>query len=253
MTPLIIGHRGAAGEKPENTLAAFHHAARLNIPIETDIAMTADLVPVMHHDPTLPDGRLIRDLPFAALPNIPSLAQSLTALPEQIWLLEIKTYPPTPEKSHPPALMVARVLQTLHDAKTNLVNIALKAFDWEVLRETARQSKTLRRIALTAPETEAAREIWWGRGLSTATTPEAVASAGAKTWSAFQGTLTAAAIAEAHSLGLQVLAWTVNSQADFQRLAPLVDGIVTDYPTRMLYPEFNAATAGQPRDQTETD
>lgn len=232
MKPLIIGHRGARGEQPENTIAAFRHAARLKIPIETDIAMTADLVPVMHHDPTTADGRLIRSLPFAALQNIPTLANSLAALPDQEWFLEIKTYPPAPEKTHPPALMVARVLQTLAEAKIDFSRIAIKAFDWEVLREAARQSKTLRRIALTTPDTEAARDTWWGRGFASATTPEAVATIGADTWSAFHETLTEAQVSRARSVGLQVFAWTVNEDRDFARLAPIVDGIVTDFPTR---------------------
>jgi len=234
MAPVIIGHRGARGERPENTLEGFRHAASLNIPIETDIAMTADFVPVMHHDPTLPDGRLIRDLPYAALSDIPTLGQALSALPDQKWLLEIKTYPVTPEKSHPPALMVAGVLESVRETNTSLSNIAIKAFEWEVLRETARQSPTIHRIALSAPDTEAARNIWWGGGFDKLTTPEAVAKAGAQTWSAFHETLTAAAIAHAHRAGLKILAWTVNELADFARLAPLVDGVITDYPSRFL-------------------
>ncbi|WP_426989859.1 glycerophosphodiester phosphodiesterase family protein [Pseudarthrobacter sp. Y6] len=41
-------------------------------------------------------------------------------------------------------------------------------------------------------------------------------------------------IAEAHSLGLPVIPWTVNTTADMARLMDLgVDGIITDYPTRL--------------------
>jgi glycerophosphoryl diester phosphodiesterase len=234
MAPVIIGHRGARGERPENTLEGFRHAARLSIPIETDIAMTADFVPVIHHDPALADGRLIRDLPYAALSDIPTLGQALAALPDQKWLLEIKTYPVTPEKSHPPALMVAGVLGSVRDTNSSLSNIAIKAFAWEVLRETARQSPTIHRIALTAPDTEAARESWWGGGFDELSTPEAVAKAGAQTWSAFHETLTTDHILRARSMGLRVFAWTVNDKQSFDHLAPLVDGLVTDVPTRLL-------------------
>jgi glycerophosphoryl diester phosphodiesterase len=41
-------------------------------------------------------------------------------------------------------------------------------------------------------------------------------------------------IAEAHELGLPVIPWTVNTTADMERLMDLgVDGIITDYPTRL--------------------
>lgn len=51
---LIIGHRGAAGEKPENTLASIR-AGRLSGAdmIEFDIRLTKDNVPVLSHDADL--------------------------------------------------------------------------------------------------------------------------------------------------------------------------------------------------------
>ncbi len=232
--PLIIGHRGARGEAPENTIEGFLHARKAGVDgIETDIAMTADFIPVMHHDAEGPGGRLIRDLDFSECVGIPSLAESLAAMPGMTWLLEIKTYPPEPETSHPPALMVARVLEVLDAAGADLSRIAMKAFDWAVLREVARQRPGLRRICLTAPDTEMAKSLWWGR--ADAGTPRAVAATGAYGWSAFHNTLMEGQIAEARSLGLKVFAWTVNEQDNFDRLAPLVDGIVTDYPSRFLY------------------
>ncbi|MBA2759588.1 MAG: hypothetical protein H0U38_07840 [Chloroflexia bacterium] len=47
----IIGHRGAAGEAPENTMAGFRWAQAqcVNI-LETDVRLTADGVPVLIHD-----------------------------------------------------------------------------------------------------------------------------------------------------------------------------------------------------------
>jgi glycerophosphoryl diester phosphodiesterase len=234
--PLIYGHRGARGEAPENTIAGFLHARAAGVAgIETDIALTADLVPVMHHDPDIAGGGLIRDIPAAKLPGIPTLAQSLAMLPGMAWLLEIKTFPDRPEKSHPPETMVQAVLQVLDAAAVDPDKIAIKAFDWRVLREVARLRPQLRRICLTAPATEAAREIWWGREVGLLTTPQAVAATGAWGWSAFHQTLTAAQIGEAKALGLKIFAWTVNDANDYARLAPAVDGVVTDYPSRFRY------------------
>ncbi len=64
----IYGHRGARAERPENTIEGFLHAAAQGVAgIETDIALSADACPVLHHDPELPDGRRIKDVRQGAL------------------------------------------------------------------------------------------------------------------------------------------------------------------------------------------
>jgi glycerophosphoryl diester phosphodiesterase len=51
MKPLIIGHRGAAGLAPENTLAAFARACDLGVDgIELDVLVSSDGKLVVHHD-----------------------------------------------------------------------------------------------------------------------------------------------------------------------------------------------------------
>jgi glycerophosphoryl diester phosphodiesterase len=53
-TPLVIAHRGASAERPENTLAAFRRALALKVDgIELDVQVTRDGVPVVFHDYTL--------------------------------------------------------------------------------------------------------------------------------------------------------------------------------------------------------
>jgi glycerophosphoryl diester phosphodiesterase len=52
--PLNIAHRGASGEAPENTLAAFELALRQGAKgIELDVHLSSDGVPVVIHDPHL--------------------------------------------------------------------------------------------------------------------------------------------------------------------------------------------------------
>jgi glycerophosphoryl diester phosphodiesterase len=52
--PLIIAHRGASAERPENTLAAFRRAVALEADgIELDVQVTREGVPVVFHDPKL--------------------------------------------------------------------------------------------------------------------------------------------------------------------------------------------------------
>jgi glycerophosphoryl diester phosphodiesterase len=61
--PMLIGHRGAPRERPENTLPSFLRALELQADgIELDVHCTLDRVVVVHHDDipraTPPSGRL---------------------------------------------------------------------------------------------------------------------------------------------------------------------------------------------------
>src|SRR5512139_2363472 len=52
--PTVIGHRGASGELPENTIAAFGHAVADGAAIlETDVHITRDGALVLIHDEML--------------------------------------------------------------------------------------------------------------------------------------------------------------------------------------------------------
>lgn len=52
--PKVIGHRGAAGYAPENTLESIHTAADMGVEwVELDVKLTKDDVPVIFHDDIL--------------------------------------------------------------------------------------------------------------------------------------------------------------------------------------------------------
>ncbi len=82
---LIIGHRGAAGLAPENTLPAFEEACELNVnAVELDVHLSADDKIVVHHDYTLqpeiartPEGQWLKG-PGPAV--------------EELTLAQLKTY-----------------------------------------------------------------------------------------------------------------------------------------------------------------
>lgn len=70
--PPLIGHRGAAAEAPENTLASFRQAAVAGARwVEFDVKLSADGVPLVIHDARLDrttSGRgLVRATPFASI------------------------------------------------------------------------------------------------------------------------------------------------------------------------------------------
>src|SRR5512135_3443785 len=55
-TPLVLGHRGASYDAPENTLASFKMARQFGADgIELDTSLTRDGVPVVIHNLTLDD------------------------------------------------------------------------------------------------------------------------------------------------------------------------------------------------------
>ena len=55
--------------------------------------------------------------------------------------------------------------------------------------------------------------------------------AGGSVWSPCSHDVTTANVDEAHALGLTVVVWTVNTEADMRHMIALgVDGIISDYP-----------------------
>lgn len=57
--PLVIAHRGASLECPENTLKAYRRAIEVGADyVEIDLHLTRDDIPVCHHDEVIGDGPL---------------------------------------------------------------------------------------------------------------------------------------------------------------------------------------------------
>lgn len=72
LLPSVIGHRGACGYAPENTLASIIAAADMGVKwVEFDVMLTKDGVPVIHHDDTLERttslSGLMRETPYEIL------------------------------------------------------------------------------------------------------------------------------------------------------------------------------------------
>jgi glycerophosphoryl diester phosphodiesterase len=117
ISPIFIAHRGFALHYPENTLVAVESALKAGARyIEIDIQLTADLVPVLFHDPDLqritgntgcihdisfehlksyracePErfGELYKDIPILSLADYVTLMESW---PEAGTFVEIKTH-----------------------------------------------------------------------------------------------------------------------------------------------------------------
>ena len=86
--PLVIAHRGASGDRPENTLPAFEEAIAQGADvIETDLHLSRDGVVVIHHDASLerlgePDwaGCYLKHLVQASADSLPRLLMTKSDL-----------------------------------------------------------------------------------------------------------------------------------------------------------------------------
>ncbi|MBI3507071.1 MAG: glycerophosphodiester phosphodiesterase [Proteobacteria bacterium] len=156
--------------------------------------------------------------------------------------IETKISPLAPEETLPPAEFVRAVLANL-DRNGMRKRAFLQSFDWRTLAVAAREAPDLERTYLTL-ERGAGDNVWKGKGASPWTgldaaahgnsTPRLVKAAGGAIWSPFFRDMTDEAYAEARTLGLTVIPWTVNEPADMARLVDLgVDGLISDYPDRL--------------------
>ncbi|HZM45191.1 MAG TPA: glycerophosphodiester phosphodiesterase [Burkholderiales bacterium] len=285
----LIGHRGARGLAPENTLAAFARAIEIGVSgFELDCAITRDGVVVIHHDALMnpdfargPDGKwlsaagpAIATLDYTDLlrydvgriqpgsgyerrfpvqqpvdgTRIPRLAD-LFALARnggydglRFWI-ELKLSPLAPERTVGPDEFARRVIAVVREHGMS-DRSALLSFDWRALAAARREAADIPIVCLTAQQSwqdnilAVADSSPWTAPLHVnrfgGSLPRMVHAACGSTWAPYYEELTPALLAEARTLGLKVVVWTVNEPADMRRMIGLgVDGIISDYPDRL--------------------
>lgn len=250
--PTPIGHRGAAGERPENTLVSFELALDQGVAIvESDLHATRDGEPVILHDQEVSrttDGRgAISDLDLAdaqrldagyrfspdggqSFPyrnqglRIPTLAETFDALPGVRLNLEIKAETPG---------LVERVVEMVADRGREDITLLAAADDTLMARLRDHLHKTGVRVAVGASTGDVLAFL---RSLDTGRAPPAEAMA-LQVPPAVAGRplVTAEFVAHAHAHDLPVHVWTINDCAEMARLLDLgVDGIMSDYPQRIV-------------------
>jgi len=115
----------------------------------------------------------------------------------------------------------------------------IQSFDWRTLKIVQADAPEIATVYLSAAETIPADggESPWTAGVRLrdhGSVPAMVKAAGGTIWSPRFGELTPALVAEAHRLGIAVVAWTANAPTDIERLLDLaVDGVISDYPDRL--------------------
>jgi glycerophosphoryl diester phosphodiesterase len=219
--PLVIAHRGASAEKPENTLAAFRRAlARGADGIELDVQTTRDGVPVVFHDATLRrltgvPGRLaeltwrdLKKLRVRGTEPIPRLADVL-ALVRGRAVVQVEL------KRGGAIAPVVRVLRRARAAGW----VILASFDAGLVRRARRQAPEFPRMLIAD-----------GRGLEKLLrTMTALGAAGLSLH--HRAVRNRATVELIHRHGGRVWCWTVNTAPEMRRLAARgVDAILSDNP-----------------------
>ena len=109
--PLVIGHRGASADAPDNTLAAFRLAVDQGADgVEIDVRRTSDGELILHHEPGVHDLGVFVECDLASIrkhdPSIPTLDEAAAELGSLFINLEIKNDPRQPD--HDPDQGIAR-------------------------------------------------------------------------------------------------------------------------------------------------
>lgn len=229
----IVGHRGARGEAPENTLAGFQRARELQLAeVELDLRLSADGELIVLHDKTLKrtTGAAGSSLDYSAVElaaldarasfarwpqatGVPTLAAVLdTGAPQLRYQLEVKG------DSLPLLKQIASQLAALIHARQLQDQVVVTSGHVGFLTYFGQQAPTLKRGYISEyrhqfPLKRAAElKVDWLMLNHALVTP--------------------ALLAKAAALGLKVSVWTVNDLAIAEALVAMgVRSVITDFPS----------------------
>lgn len=216
-----IGHRGAKGYVPENTIASFEKAIDLNVDgIELDVHLSADNQVMVIHDETIDrtttkTGK-VKDWTASELQKlgIPTLEEVIQLVNQRCFInIEIKNKKAT-----------KKVIQLIEDAILNLgwnYNLfQVSSFDWNVLETIAQLNPSISLGVLTEKSTS---EVF-----------EFAKKINAFSINPFFELIDQETVALWQQNGFKVFPWTVNNEEDIKFVKSLyVKGIISDFPDRI--------------------
>jgi len=232
---LRIGHRGAAGTRPEHTRASFERALELGVDmIELDVQLTRDGALVVLHDlelgRTLPGSGPVRTYPL----------EELRRLDAGGWF--------DPAFGGERVLTLGDVFELVGTHAALNVEIKSPESDWEetasrlvrVLRERGRMGDTI--VSCFAPgaldrvrafDADVRLGVLWQKPQREALWRTA-GDLGAVSVHPYWALAGEGLVREAHQRGYAVHVWTVNEAEAITRLGACgVDGIISDFPERL--------------------
>ncbi|MEL6534988.1 MAG: glycerophosphodiester phosphodiesterase family protein [Bacteroidota bacterium] len=263
----IQGHRGCRGLYPENTLAAFRHAMQLGVTtLELDVVISGDGQVVVSHEPwisgtfcTSPQGGALSEdkslnmyhMSYAEIqaydcgtvqhPNFPEQKKLMATKPllsevldtierEALALgrtplrynIEIKSKPSTDGKFHPAPPEFSKRVYEVIETYVPWERVTIQSFDFRVLKYWNRNFPEITLAALVS-QPYSVRKLQRKLGFSPAILSPYFRLINSRTVKDFQ------------NAGIQVIPWTVNSEEDLVKVMALgVEGIITDYPDRLI-------------------
>jgi glycerophosphoryl diester phosphodiesterase len=224
---LKIGHRGANGYEPENTMVSFQKAIEMGADgIELDVHLSADGHLIVIHDETIDrttNGKgAVNQLTMQELKlfrinekyEIPTLDQVFDLVDKRCFInIELKNQD-TAEQ------VVQLIEYYISDKNWNYTRFLVSSFDWNALQQIRFSNEDIRIGVLT--ETDMDLAISFARFIKAETLhPD------------FQ-LLTNEYTAKIQEKGIRVFPWTVNDKEDIQKMKSFkVDGIITDFLDRI--------------------
>jgi glycerophosphoryl diester phosphodiesterase len=232
----IIGHRGASGYYPENTLTSFKKALEMGVDmIEFDVhALPSGEVVVMHDhriNRTTNGMGYVLNSSFADLRLLDAGGSDTVPTLEEVIELVDKRVPLNIElKGHKSAVAVADILKTYLQRGWDTDDFVVSSFNHHDLKHFKDLMPDINVAALM----------------------DAIPlnySAFAEDLQAFavcpgDGAISKEYVDDAHARGLDVYVWTINDAEEAERMYMLgVDGIFTNYPdiTRKAIESFQSA------------
>ncbi len=268
----VIGHRGAAGVRPENTLPSFEHAVDVGVDaVEFDLQCTHDDELVVMHDPFVdrvtegegsveemtydelagldagyrfsPEGE--DEYPFRGRGiRVPRLEEVLEVTGDLPLIAEVKS--PRAGRRLAEWLRTtshgrrARSRMLVGGLSTDVLEVPRREAAWScATREDLRWYVLLNKLGLG--------------GLATPERPDALMLP--ERVRGFFPVVTESFLDRAHRDGFGVYVWTVNDPDRMRRLHEMgVDGMLSDHPGRLrcLYDDVDSTTSDDPRSQEET-
>ncbi len=232
-TPLVMSHRAGMGDFPQASPAAIAHSLALGVDfIELDLRLSADEVPVVYHDAHI-DPHLCVRRDGSTIPAALSVA-ALSLAEIKALRCGVRVNPRFPAQRAVPhhILTLREVLEIIagHAAQVELM-FELKRVSWRKLPTFVRavlavvaDSGLSHRINLQSADLRIVgmlkkMSLWQEIALITDIVP------------APASLLTPRRVAWLQFAGKRVVAYTVNSPQEWERLLRAgVDGFITDYP-----------------------
>ena len=224
---LNIGHRGAKGYEPENTLLSFQKAIDIGVDgIELDVHLSSDGAIMVIHDETLDrttNGKgFVNELSLQELKTfqieientIPTLIEVFDLVNKRCFInIELKgkgTYKP----------VINLIEHYIEEKNWNYGHFIISSFNWSALQEVRKWNAKIPIGVLTHTDLDLA--IAFAKFIK------------AETIHPYFHLLNNENTKKMQNEGFKVFAWTVNETEDIQKIKSFhVNGIISDFPDRI--------------------